>query len=173
MPTGQAGVRRSIRSNADRRSPRSARGYPDDVGSRGARSDVVENPLRKSPVLNLLLGNSLVQRLTRSRAQQEAHELQRENVGRACGCIADCAPGSTVTIAGTVRAMSIRPRNEAPSLEIDLYDGTGSVRIVWLGRRRILGISPGRRLIVTGRLNQVAGEPIVYNPRYELKPLAA
>ena len=136
-------------------------------------SDVSESPLRKSPVLNALVGSRLIQRLTRSRAQQEAHELQRENVDRACLSICDCAPGSTVTIAGTVRAMSIRPRSQVPSLEIDLYDGTGSVRVVWLGRRRILGISPGRRLIVSGRLNQVAGEPIVYNPRYELKPLAA
>ncbi len=124
-------------------------------------------------MLRALLGSALISRLTRSRAQQEAHELQRENVDRACGRICDCAPGATVTIAGTVRSMSLRPRNEAPSLEIDLYDGTGSVRVVWLGRRRILGISPGRRLVVTGRLNQVAGEPIVYNPRYELKPLAA
>lgn len=136
-------------------------------------SDVSESPLRKSPVLNALVGSRLIQRLTRSRAQQEAHELQRENVDRACLSICDCSPGSTVTIAGTVRAMSIRPRSQVPSLEIDLYDGTGSVRVVWLGRRRILGISPGRRLIVSGRLNQVAGEPIVYNPRYELKPLAA
>lgn len=143
------------------------------MGSLERDIDDVLRPLRKNPVLGGLLGNPLIQRLTRSRAQQEAHELQRENVNRACACISECAPGSTVTIAGTVRAMSIRPRNERPSLEIDLYDGTGSVRIVWLGRRRILGISPGRRLVVTGRLNQVAGEPIVYNPRYELKPLAA
>jgi len=108
-----------------------------------------------------------------SRADQEADELKRESADRSCGRICDCAPGDTVTIAGTVRSITLRPRSEAPSLEIDLYDGSGSIRVIWLGRRRIQGVSAGRRLVITGRLNQVAGQPVVYNPRYELKPMAA
>ncbi|MUH46026.1 MAG: DNA-binding protein [Actinobacteria bacterium] len=112
-------------------------------------------------------------RLTRSREQQEAHELQQENVERECLRICDCAPGDRVTIAGTVRSMTLRPKANVPALEIELYDGSGSVHVVWLGRRRIPGIGPGRRLVVTGRLTQLTGEPILYNPRYELKPLAA
>lgn len=108
-----------------------------------------------------------------SRDDQEADELQRESADRSCGRICDCDPGDTVTIAGTVRSITLRPRSETPSLEIDLYDGSGSIRVIWLGRRKILGISAGRRLVITGRLNQVAGQPVVYNPRYELKPMAA
>jgi RecG-like helicase len=119
------------------------------------------------------VGIALWDRLMTSRADQEASELQRESEGRECGRICDCSPGDTVTIAGTVRSITFRPRTELPSLEIDLYDGTGCIRVIWLGRRRILGISAGRRLVVTGRLNQVAGEPVVYNPRYELKPMVA
>jgi hypothetical protein len=70
-----------------------------------------------------------------------------------------------------VRSMTIRPRSTVPALEIDLYDGSGSVTVVWLGRRRIPGIDPGRKLTVRGRLTCNTEEPTIYNPRYELKPV--
>jgi hypothetical protein len=42
------------------------------------------------------------------------------------------------------------------------------VTLVWLGRRRIPGIEPGRTLTACGRFADVEGKRVIYNPRYEL-----
>ena len=39
---------------------------------------------------------------------------------------------------------------------------------MWLGRRRIEGIEPGRRLTVHGRIGRRGDAFVLYNPRYEL-----
>ena len=54
-------------------------------------------------------------------------------------------------------------------MEADLWDGTGNVTLIWLGRRDIAGIQPGRRMIVHGRIATVRGDRTIYNPRYELR----
>ena len=71
-----------------------------------------------------------------------------------------------------VRSVTIRPQGKTPALEIELYDGSGSVTVVWLGRRRIPGIDAGRTIVVRGRLTCNTDNPTIYNPRYELKPTA-
>lgn len=83
-----------------------------------------------------------------------------------------CHPGQRVVVRGMVRAVTVRPRNRVPALEIELYDGSGSVSVVWLGRRRIPGIDPGRTMVVHGRLTETDGHLTIFNPRYELKPQA-
>ena len=44
------------------------------------------------------------------------------------------------------------------------------VRLVWLGRRTIAGIEPGRRLRASGLVSRVDGRALIFNPRYELAP---
>ena len=56
----------------------------------------------------------------------------------------------------------------APTLEAELYDGSGSLTLVWLGRKRVPGIEVGRVLTATGRLGLREGGRVLYNPRYEL-----
>ena len=114
-------------------------------------------------------------RWTRSQAQVEAEELQEQLRGSddaALTAIDCCTPGQTVTVRGMVRSVTLRPKSHAPALEIDLYDGSGSVSVVWLGRRRIPGIDAGRTIVVRGRLTCNTDNPTIYNPRYELKPSA-
>ena len=55
-----------------------------------------------------------------------------------------------------------------PALEVELRDGSGAVTLVWLGRRQIPGIDPGRSLKVSGRISCHEGRRLIYNPRYEL-----
>ena len=76
------------------------------------------------------------------------------------------------TVCGTLRAVTLRPRAGVPALVAELYDGTGSLSVVWLGRRQIRGIEPGRRIRVQGLVSQIEGAPVIYNPRYELIPAA-
>jgi hypothetical protein len=114
-------------------------------------------------------------RWNRSQAQVEAEELQEQLRGAAdtaLTAIDSCTPGQTVTVRGMVRSVTIRPLGKTPALEIELYDGSGSVTVIWLGRRRIPGIDAGRTIVVRGRLTCNADNPTIYNPRYELKPTA-
>jgi hypothetical protein len=76
-------------------------------------------------------------------------------------------------VAGTLRAVTLRPRGSTPSMEAELWDGTGRVLLVWLGRRDIPGIQPGRKIVVHGRLTSVKGERAIYNPAYELQPVSS
>lgn len=84
--------------------------------------------------------------------------------------IGECSPGAVVDVIGTVRSVMLRPREEAAALEVELYDGTGTLHCVWLGRRNIAGIQPGRQIVVHGRLTCTEAHPVVFNPRYELRP---
>lgn len=85
-------------------------------------------------------------------------------------CIIDAPDREIVRLRGTLRTVTLRPRGGVPALEAELYDGTGVITIVWLGRRRISGISPGRSIQVQGRIGAHDGVRIIYNPRYELMP---
>ena len=79
-----------------------------------------------------------------------------------------CSARTVVTVLGTVRSMTLRPRAGTPTLEVELYDGTAVVTLVWLGRREIAGISPGRKLRATGRITSNDARRVIFNPRYEL-----
>ena len=75
-----------------------------------------------------------------------------------------------VTVAGTLRNVTVRPRAGVPALEAEIYDGSGSVVLTFLGRRRIPGIEPGRSVIAHGLVTENNGHRMIYNPRYELRP---
>lgn len=118
--------------------------------------------------------SGLWHRWTRTQAEVEADELKERVMGDKdvdLSRIDCCTPGETVTVSGMVRSVTLRPRSTVPALEVELYDGSGSVSVVWLGRRRIPGIDPGRSMVVRGRLTCNTESPTIYNPKYELKPL--
>ena len=101
--------------------------------------------------------------------RQQVSELPAENADQPVP-IADCRSREVVDIAGTLRHVTLRPRGTTPAMEAELWDGTGRVLLVWLGRRDIPGIEPGRKIIVHGRLASVKGDRAIYNPAYELQP---
>jgi len=73
-------------------------------------------------------------------------------------------------VEGVVRTVTLVPRSVTPVLEAQIDDGTGVVTVAWLGRRSIHGIEAGRRIVVCGRLTCNTEKPVIYNPRYELRP---
>ena len=99
-----------------------------------------------------------------------SRELQGEAEQVGATAVSRCCMGEPVQVAGTLRAVTLRPRAGAPTLEAELYDGTGTVTLVWLGRRKIGGIECGRRLVARGRLTGHEGRPTIYNAAYELQP---
>jgi hypothetical protein len=104
-----------------------------------------------------------------STADQEAEELQRDTVRAGCCPIAEAVDRQRVQLRGSLRTVTLRPRGGVPALEAELYDGTGVITLVWLGRRRIAGVEPGRQIKVVGRIGSQDSMRIMFNPRYELR----
>jgi hypothetical protein len=108
-----------------------------------------------------------------SPSDQEAHHLREEYArsGRSgCTPIVDAPDRERVKLRGSLRTVTLRQRAAVPALEAELNDGSGVITVVWLGRRRIAGIEPGRAIEVEGRIGAHEGARIMYNPRYELLP---
>jgi hypothetical protein len=103
-------------------------------------------------------------------ADQEARDLRETYATTGVDRIADAPDRQVVRLRGTLRTVTLRPRGGVPALEAELFDGSGVITVVWLGRRRIGGISPGRSLQVRGRIGRHDGMRTMYNPRYELIP---
>jgi len=97
-----------------------------------------------------------------------AEELRVEYADKDVDTIAGARDREIVRLRGTLRTVTLRPRGGVPALEAELFDGSGVVTVVWLGRRRIAGIVPGRSIQVQGRIGQHDGTRILYNPHYEL-----
>jgi hypothetical protein len=114
-----------------------------------------------------------VARLTEGDAVVAARELQGSLASVGATAVVECCKGEPVCVAGRLRAVTLRPRAGVPTLEAELYDGSGSVTLVWLGRRRIGGIECGRSLVARGRLTMTDGRPTLYNAEYELRPSLA
>lgn len=109
-------------------------------------------------------------RLLASRSEVEAAEERTEVRRTGTTPVAELADRTRVEVSGVLRSVTLRPGTQVPALEADLFDGSGILRIVWLGRRRIRGIGPGRRLRAAGLVSLTSDGPVMYNPRYELSP---
>lgn len=105
-----------------------------------------------------------------SQDRAEAQELRAVSERAGLMCIVDAPDREKVVVEGALKTVTLRPRGGVPALEAVLYDGSGSIVLVWLGRRRIGGIEPGRQLRVQGRIGVQHQERVMFNPRYELRP---
>ena len=112
-----------------------------------------------------------LRRLTADDDDLAAEHLQR-SVEEQGACPIKEAPDRTpVTLHGTLQSVTLRPRGGVPALEAELYDGTATAYVVWLGRRSIEGIRPGVSMVVEGRLSDAgSGRRTLYNPSYRLIP---
>ncbi|WP_310526775.1 OB-fold nucleic acid binding domain-containing protein [Nocardioides sp.] len=100
--------------------------------------------------------------------EAHARDLRATHSGADEVSIADAPDREFVSLRGTIKTVTLRPRGGVPALEAELEDGTGVITIVWLGRRRIAGIGPGRAMRVEGRIGTATGHRVLFNPRYEL-----
>src|SRR5688572_1386275 len=112
---------------------------------------------------------SLIHRLTATEQELESEDLRRGSERAGCACADTVKRGELVTVAGRLRTVVYTPRTNLPTLEADLYDGTDVVTLVFLGRRHIAGLEPGRALTARGRVALRDGRKVIYNPHYELE----
>lgn len=111
-----------------------------------------------------------------SRRDDEAERRQQVEIsGRNGGTPVTSLPGRCrATLCGTLRSVTVEPAETSCTVEAELFDGSGSVRLRWIGRQSIAGIEPGRQLKVTGTVSHCSdGSRVLYNPAYELLPLRA
>jgi RecG-like helicase len=73
-----------------------------------------------------------------------------------------------VKVAGRIRSVRVQPRVGVPTLECTLVDDTGGITLVFLGRRKLAGITCGRRLVAEGTVGEHHGRLAILNPSYEL-----
>ncbi|MFN0089247.1 MAG: OB-fold nucleic acid binding domain-containing protein [Acidimicrobiales bacterium] len=116
---------------------------------------------------------ALRDRLRRLTAPVE--ELDQERLRTQCALpgvtpLADLAGRGPARVCGEVLSMRIVPRAGAPSLEVTIDDGTGRATAVFFGRKKVLGITPGRRLVLEGAAAPERNRVLFYNPAYDLQP---
>jgi hypothetical protein len=109
-------------------------------------------------------------RLARSEPELEARVLQ-EDTGRLGGTpIVDLVDRSEASVCGSVRSVTLRPRANVHALVVEISDGSNTLDLIWLGRRRIGGVVPGTYLSAHGRVTYRHGIPTIFNPAYEIRP---
>ncbi|MEV4314676.1 OB-fold nucleic acid binding domain-containing protein [Actinocrispum sp. NPDC049592] len=111
----------------------------------------------------------LVRKLTSEVEDLDADDLSEQAEASGAQRACDCRSGQEVTVLGRLRSVELSPRDAAATLEAELFDGTEGVTLVWLGRRRIPGIEPGRTVKAKGRIAVRDGRKVLYNPYYELQ----
>ncbi|MBA2325210.1 MAG: OB-fold nucleic acid binding domain-containing protein [Actinobacteria bacterium] len=110
----------------------------------------------------------VVERLTKPVGELDRQKLEAFCTELGVTAITDVTPRTQVRVAGEVRSVLIVPRAGAPALEVTVSDGRGAVTAVFLGRRKIAGMSPGRKVVLDGVTRADGARLLVYNPRYQL-----
>lgn len=119
----------------------------------------------ESPTTNLV--GRMLRRIGSSNDELDAEERRRAAALAGATPVAACQDRELVELAGTVNCLTV-VNQEWPRLEAELDDGSGQVRLVWLGRREIRGIEPGTELRARGRVSCQQAGRVVYNPSYEI-----
>lgn len=112
----------------------------------------------------------LTRRLTEDLEQRDVEELSDEVLNAGAQRAIDCQRGQEVTVVGTLHSVETNGKGCSGGVRAELFDGSDTVTLVWLGQRRIPGIDTGRTLRVRGRLGKLEnGTKAIYNPHYEIQ----
>jgi RecG-like helicase len=110
----------------------------------------------------------MVERLTKPTEELDREQLTEFCDARSLARLDTLEARRAVRVGGEVRSVRIVPRAGAPALEVAVSDGRGSVVAVFLGRRKIAGLSPGRKVVLEGMVARVGNRSVITNPAYEL-----
>ena len=109
-----------------------------------------------------------VDRITKPTDQMDRERLSAWCASTGCPALDQIAEREPVRVGGEVRSIRIVPRAGADAWEATITDGHGVLTAVFLGRRKILGVSPGRRVFLEGVVASDGFTRVMYNPLYEL-----
>src|SRR5664280_122407 len=107
--------------------------------------------------------------LSRTGSELVARDLKADTGALGATPIGDLVDRSQATVCGVVRSLTRRPGVNVPALVAEIYDGSQTLNLIWLGRRRIGGVVPGTYLSAHGRVTYRHGTPVIFNPAYEIR----
>jgi hypothetical protein len=81
--------------------------------------------------------------------------------------IAALEPRRRATAAGEIRAVTLYERPYLRT-EVELDDGTGVLRLRFVGRKQVPGLAPGRRMVAEGTPAPAPDGLVMLNPLYRL-----
>jgi hypothetical protein len=110
----------------------------------------------------------MLRRLTSDVDELDAEDLSEDAERSGAQPAAECKFGQEVTVFGRLRSVEFCSHDADATLEAELFDGTEGITLIWLGRRRIPGIEPGKTMRAKGRLAVREGRKVLYNPYYEI-----
>lgn len=116
---------------------------------------------------------TVLRRFLASQDEVAATEERLQALRHGTTAIGEVPDRHPAEVSGVIRSVVLRPADRVQAVEAELFDGSGSVDLVWLGRHRIAGIEPGRRVRVSGFVTTDRGRSVIFNPRYDLLPRAA
>ncbi|MEY3515589.1 MAG: hypothetical protein RLY38_741 [Actinomycetota bacterium] len=97
-----------------------------------------------------------------------AYELSLNSEIRGSTLIEEVERGETIQVTGVVKSATVRPNTQVPTYEVEVFDGSGSLIVIWQGRKHVTGVEPGTRIEVEGRITFLSGKPCLHNPVYRI-----
>ena len=97
-----------------------------------------------------------------------ADELSEQAEDRGSTLVEEVKRGESIQVTGVVKSAIFKPNNQVPAYEIEVFDGSGNLIVIWQGRRHVAGIEPGIRIEVSGRITFISGKPCLHNPVYKI-----
>lgn len=108
------------------------------------------------------------QRFTKTNQEIDAEELLAEAEQSGADPVQEIDRGEFVHVHGVVKSVLLRPEGATPVFQADVFDGSGTILVSWLGRRTVKGVTPGRHIDVRGRVTEMDGKRAICNPEYQL-----
>jgi len=97
-----------------------------------------------------------------------AYELSEQAEIRGSTLIEEIDRGKPIQVTGVVKSATVRPNTQVPTYEVEVFDGSGSLTVIWQGRKHVTGVEPGTRIEVEGRITFLSGKPCLHNPVYKI-----
>lgn len=97
-----------------------------------------------------------------------ARKLSQEAIKSGSTLIQDLKRGQIIQVSGMINSTTTRPQKSVPAYEIEIFDGSGFINVIWLGRSVVIGVTPGKYIEVKGRITFLSSRPTIYNPLYTL-----
>lgn len=82
------------------------------------------------------------------------------------------AHGNIIRIRGVLRSVQYSSGQGSCQLTAELVAHVATLKLVWIGRRSITGIDPGREMVIEGRVHSDHRGHAIFNPTYTLLELS-
>jgi len=103
-----------------------------------------------------------------SNEELAADELTEQAENRGSTLIEEIERGKLIQVTGVVKSATVKPNTQNPSYEVEVFDGSGNLIVIWQGRKSVKGVNPGTQIEVEGRITFLNGKPCLHNPVYKI-----